>query len=191
MKIFIKVMRDKILKILKRLKNLFFYIILLEVVLFLCNILPNLKLSNIIRGFLIRPFFEKCGKGFQVAKGVRFIQSRKITIGNNVYIAHNCWINGVGEINIGDGVILSPMVVLATSKHKYVNGHVSNSESEIGKIVIGKGTWIASNSVITKDVTIGSGSIIGACSSVTKDIPKYTFAGGVPAKVIKKLYSNE
>jgi len=151
------------------------------------SILPNIKISNQIRGFLLKPFFKKCGKNFQVAKGVTFIQTRNIEIYDNVYIAHDTWINGTGNLYIESGVIISPKVVIATTKHLYENGAVSNSKSELAPITIGEGTWIASNCTITKGVKIGRGCIIGACSSVTKDIDAYTFAGGVPAKPIKKL----
>lgn len=154
------------------------------------SLLPNNRYSNRIRGALIAPFFKACGKNFQIASGVIIINPNKISIGDDVYIAHNVWINGTGEIEIQSGVIVSPMVVIASTKHVYENGKVSNLKSEVSKIIIKSGSWVASNSVITKGVVIGKGCIIGACSSVTKDIPDYYFAGGVPAKPIKKIHES-
>ena len=40
-------------------------------------------------------------------------------------------------------------------------------------------------------VHIGDGSIIAANAVVTKDVEPYTIVGGVPAKVIKKRFSDE
>ncbi len=155
------------------------------------SILPNIKYSNQIRGYFLRPFFKKSGKNLQIAKGVIINYPRNISIGNNVYIAHDVWINGTGGLNIGNNVIVSPKVVIATTKHMYIDGIVSLEKSEHGEINIGDGTWIASNSTITSNTTIGKGCIIGACSAVTKNIPDYSFAGGVPAKIIKKIYSKK
>jgi acetyltransferase-like isoleucine patch superfamily enzyme len=171
----------------QRVFNFFFYTLLMHFILVCTSILPNSKQSNRIRGFLLKPFFKSCGRNLQVASGVKLINSRKIDLGNDVYIAHNVWINGSGGLNIESGVIISPMVVIATTKHAFEHGRVSNTKSELSPIVIGEGSWIASNSVVTKGVSIGKGCVIGACSSVTRSIPNYTLAGGVPAKVIKKI----
>lgn len=154
------------------------------------SILPNCVESNIIRGKLMKPFFKKCGRNFQIATGVTINVSRNIEIGDDVYIAHNVWINGSGGLKIGNGVIISPMVVIATTKHIYKDGKIfSQSKSE--PIIIGDFSWIASNSVITSGITIGKGCIVGACSSVVKDVEDYIFVGGVPAKPIKKIYDKD
>lgn len=167
--------------------NLFYYHILLHLILIITSILPNLKIMNRLRGFLVKPFFKSCGKNFQLAKGAIINYPRNIEIGDNVYLAHDVWLNGTGGLIIGNGVIVSPKVVIATTKHVYENGSVRLEKSQHGPIKIGDGTWIASNSVITMNTRVGKGCIIGACSSVTKDIPDFAFAGGVPAKVIKFL----
>jgi acetyltransferase-like isoleucine patch superfamily enzyme len=172
---------------LRRILNFFKYHFLLHFILLISEILPNVKQSNKIRGEMVKPFLKKCGNNFQLAKGVTINMIRNIEIGDDVYIAHNTWLNGAGGLKIESGVIISPMTVITTTKHSYINGKVSNVEAELDRVVICEGSWIASNSVITKGVRIGKGCIIGACSSVTRDIPDYTFAGGVPAKPIKTL----
>lgn len=173
--------------VIRKIFNFLLYICLMQFIIGITTVLPNLKASNRIRGLFLRPFFKKCGSNFQVAKGVVINLSRNIEIGDNVYIAHDVWINGTGGLSIGDNVIISPKVVIATTKHAYINGSISNTESYNGPIFIGNGTWVASNSTITMNVRIGKGCIIGANSSVTKNIPDFTFAGGVPAKKIKSL----
>ena len=60
-----------------------------------------------------------------------------------------------------------------------------------GDIVIGNDVWIGFEAVILSGVTIGDGAIIGTRAVVTKDVPPYTIAGGVPAKPIRKRFSDD
>lgn len=60
-----------------------------------------------------------------------------------------------------------------------------------GDITIGNDVWIGYEAVILSGVTIGDGAIIGARALVTKDIPPYTIVGGVPARPIRKRFSDE
>lgn len=69
----------------------------------------------------------------------------------------------------------------------YIKGHPRIK----GDIVIGNDVWIGSNAKIMSGVHIGDGSIIAANAVVTKDVEPYTVVGGVPAKMIKKRFSDE
>lgn len=60
-----------------------------------------------------------------------------------------------------------------------------------GDIVVGNDVWIGYEAVILAGVTIGDGAIIGTRAVVTKDVPPYTIVGGVPAKVIRKRFSDD
>jgi glycosyltransferase involved in cell wall biosynthesis/acetyltransferase-like isoleucine patch superfamily enzyme len=158
------------------------------------SLIPNSTIATKTRGFLLKPFFKKCGKNFQIASGVTINMIRNISIGDNVYIAHNCWLNATEEIYLEEGTIIGPFSVLATTKHKFINGYVSNADTEAKKIRVGKGTWLASHVVVTSGVEIGNGVLVGAGAVVTKDLPSHSFCGGIPATVIEKksvLYESE
>lgn len=70
-------------------------------------------------------------------------------------------------------------------------GDVTASWDNKGDIVIGNDVWIGYEAVIMAGVTVGDGAIIGTRAVVTKDVPPYTIAGGLPAKAIRKRYSEE
>ena len=69
--------------------------------------------------------------------------------------------------------------------------NVTESWNNKGDIIIGNDVWIGYEAVIMSGVNIGDGAIIGTRAVVTKDIPPYTIVGGVPAKIIRKRFSNE
>ena len=68
---------------------------------------------------------------------------------------------------------------------------VADSWDNKGDIIIGNDVWIGYEAVILTGVTIGDGAIVGTRAVVTKDVPPYTIVGGVPARPIKKRFSEE
>jgi len=69
--------------------------------------------------------------------------------------------------------------------------NVAEAWDNKGDIVIGNDVWIGYEAVILAGVTVGDGAVIGARAMVTKDVPPYTIVGWVPAKPIRKRFSEE
>lgn len=121
------------------------------------------------------------------------------------YISFRSTINGcdIGKFcSIASGVKIGlgnhPINFISTSPlfyapsnplHYTITDKLKFKENE--PVHIGHDVWIGTNAVILDGVTIGNGAIIGANSIVTKDVPPYTIVGGVPAKEIKKRFSDE
>jgi acetyltransferase-like isoleucine patch superfamily enzyme len=60
-----------------------------------------------------------------------------------------------------------------------------------GLTVIGNDVWLGRDSLIFDGVTIGDGAIIGARAVVTKDVRPYAVVGGVPAREIRRRFTDE
>ena len=58
-------------------------------------------------------------------------------------------------------------------------------------IVIEDDVWCGANVTILKGVTIGRGSIVAAGAVVTTSFPPYSIIGGVPAKFLKKRFTED
>ncbi len=58
-------------------------------------------------------------------------------------------------------------------------------------ITIGNDVWIGANVSLMDGITIGDGAIVAANALVTKDVEPYTIVGGVPAKPIKKRFTED
>ena len=58
-------------------------------------------------------------------------------------------------------------------------------------VEIGNDVWIGNDVHIIGGVKIGDGAVVGSCALVTKDVEPYAIVGGVPAKVIKKRFTED
>jgi acetyltransferase-like isoleucine patch superfamily enzyme len=111
-----------------------------------------------------------------------------LKVGNNSSIGPFAYIGCSGYIEIGDNVIMGPRVGIYSENHLFDNLEVPIKEQGVkrGFVKIEDDCWIASNVNILSGVTIGKGSIIASGSIVIKDVPPNSIVAGVPAKVIRK-----
>lgn len=165
--------------------NFIFRNIPIHIIFLITSLLPNHLYTNLIRGFLIKPFIGSSGKKLQVAPNVTINNPENLYVGNNCYISHNVYINAKGKLVLDDNVIIGPMSVLATTNHIFEDGVVTN-KGKSKPIHIKKGTWCASHVVITSGVIVGEGSIVAAGSVVTKNVEERSIVGGIPAKFISE-----
>ena len=110
---------------------------------------------------------------------------KNITIGKNVFINSGCHFQDQGGITIGDGTLIGHNVVLATINHALEPQ--KNRKNHYAPITIGKHVWIGSNATVLPGVTIGDWAVVAAGAVVTKDVPSGTVAGGVPARILKRI----
>lgn len=59
------------------------------------------------------------------------------------------------------------------------------------RVKIGHDVWIGHGAIIMKDVEIGTGAVIASGSIVTKNVDPFTIVAGVPAKPIKRRFTQE
>lgn len=77
----------------------------------------------------------------------------------------------------------------------YINKNLFDGElsklKEIKKIRIGHDVWIGHNAIVVGNVNIGNGAVIASGSVVTKDVEPYSVVAGVPAREIRKRFSED
>ena len=117
---------------------------------------------------------------------IKIIENAKCSIGDKVFMNHNCSITCANEITIGDNCNLANNIVIVDHDHNIGDtGVVAGLNSK--PIHIGNNVWIGGNVCVLPGVTIGDNVVIGAGSVVTKDIPANCLVVGNPGKIIKRL----
>jgi acetyltransferase-like isoleucine patch superfamily enzyme len=114
-------------------------------------------------------------------------QGGSILIKKHVHISRGTYINGIGNVVIGNDCMIGPNVVIISGTHNYsdIKTPIRKQGSVKEKIIIEDNVWLAANVNVMPGIRIGEGSVVGAGAVVTKDIPQYSIAVGVPARIIK------
>lgn len=117
----------------------------------------------------------------------------RIEIEDDVCIMNNVQISAITSIRIGRGVAIGRNCAIVDHYHDYCHLDmpiVYAPLSDGRPVVIGEEAFLAVNCVIAPGVTIGRHSFIGGNSVVNSDIPPFSFAAGVPARVLR-VYDQE
>lgn len=119
------------------------------------------------------PFF--CDYGFN------------IHLGQGVYANHNLVILDCARVDIGDGVLIAPNVVISTATHPLQAAERARGLELAKPIRIGQEAWLGASVNILPGVEIGARAVIGAGAVVTRSIPPDCVAAGVPCRVLRRL----
>lgn len=135
------------------------------------------------RNFLLRLFGAKIGKKVIIRPTVKITYPWKLRIGNYSWIGDGVDLYTLGEIDIGNHVVISQRSYLCTGSHDYLQTDFSIYQKPIK---IHDQVWIATDVFIAPGVIIEKGSVIGARSSVFENIPSNKICAGTPAKIIRE-----
>lgn len=133
------------------------------------------------------------GKGLHVQQNVDIHREHflwgTITIGNNVILAKNVFMDYSGELIIQDDVALANGVIIETHTHLLEK---KGAPPAPGRLVIEKGVKVLSRAYIADTChLIGRYARIGAGTYVRGNVLPYSIMIGNPAKIVGFMYSPE
>ena len=112
----------------------------------------------------------------------------RIALGNRCVLSRGVHLSSRSAIILGDGCMIGEYVSIRDANHHYGNGlMVRDSGFSTAAITLGRNVWIGRGAVILPGVSIGDNTVIAANAVVNRSLPADVLAGGVPAKVLRKL----
>lgn len=156
-------------------------------VLLLTNWLPDNVCFIRLRGFLARPFFNRCGPHLGLGRNITFYNPSRITLGSWVYIAYGCWFSASGGCEIEDEVLFGPYNVVATSDHGRKNGSFRFGAERSEPIRVGRGAWIGAHCCLLRGSRVGRGAVVAANTIVSGVVPDNSVFAG-PSGEVRKTY---
>jgi len=159
------------------------------------------RMLTTVRAFRCRKILTH-GRDLHLGAGLRIWAPDRVILGNHVYIGKGVHIEA--NCQIGNYCLIANRVsIIGRHDHDFsavgfpiryapwIGSKLVRSRYLTEKAVIEDDVWVGFGSIILTGVTIGRGSVVAAGSVISRDIPPYSIAGGVPARVIRKRFSDE
>jgi acetyltransferase-like isoleucine patch superfamily enzyme len=114
-----------------------------------------------------------------------------LIIGNNCHIGKNCFFDLRDKVIIGDNVVISMKCTFLTHIDLSRSLLSNRFPAEQHSVVLGRDTYVGANTTILMGAGTGECVFIAAGSLLNSRIEPYVLAGGIPAKIIRKLDNKE
>ncbi len=145
--------------------------------------LSNCPSRRIRRAFL-RRYLGAMGAGTGVQMSCKFLNARKIHLGERNVINFGCLLDGrKHEIRTGNDVAIGPEATILTLGHDPQSPDFADRG---GDVIIGDRVWIGYGAIVLPGVNIGEGVVVAAGAIVTKSLDPYGIYAGSPARRMKE-----
>ncbi len=151
------------------------------------SILPETRCFKLKAG-LLRLAGAEIGRNVRICSSVRVYGNGHLSIGDNIWVGHSCFVMCSTDVTIGYDVKIAPCCYIGTGTHEI--DLIGDSIAGKGKsipIFIGNGAWICASSTILAGSNIGNIVIVAAGAVVKGFVPDKMMIGGILAKIIKDL----
>jgi putative colanic acid biosynthesis acetyltransferase WcaF len=139
-----------------------------------------------IKVFLLKLFGAKVGKRVFIKPFVNIKYPWMLSIGDDVWIGENVWIDNIAYVLIKNSVCISQGAYLLTGNHDYKK---TTFDLLPGEIVLEEGVWIGAKSIVCPGIICKSHSILSVGSVATRPLEAYFIYSGNPAvKVRERIF---
>jgi acetyltransferase-like isoleucine patch superfamily enzyme len=113
----------------------------------------------------------------------------RLRIGDGTIIGHRVWFSCVGEIDVGERVLVGHDVLIADSFHEYRDRDrpiIDQPMARPRRVSIGSGVAVGPGAAILSGASIGEGAYVAANAVVVGQVPAHSVVAGNPAEVIRR-----
>ena len=116
--------------------------------------------SRTLRRSYLKAYLARFGNGSSVQMGCRFLNGRKIFLGERNVINWGCVLDGRKfSIRTGKDVSIGPEATILTLGH---DPQSPDFADQGGDVIVGDRVWIAYRATILPGVTLGEGAVVAA-----------------------------
>lgn len=106
-----------------------------------------------------------------------------VRIGNYCSVARGVKILSAGQVHDLDAISTFPFYLIDPELER------ADTLAQRRDVVIGNDVWIGVDAIVMPGVHVGDGAVIGAGAVVTRDVEPFQIVAGVPAKALRKRFS--
>lgn len=147
------------------------------------------KITKVLRGMLGPMLRDLCLNSPSIRGDKRLVSIHRSARVQNALLNVGC-----GRITIEENAFFGYNVCLVTGHHD-VNKFDEERKRAVPRegcdIVIRRGAWVATNALIIGPCEVGEHAVVAAGSVVTRDVPAYHIVGGNPARIIRRIETQE
>lgn len=107
----------------------------------------------------------------------------RIKIGNNTFVNENCYLDGRGELIVGNNTSISLFSMIISASHDMKS---DSFEYRKGKVYIGDNVWIGAKAIVLDRTNIKDKCVISAGSVIKGETEEEAVYCGNPAVKIKE-----
>lgn len=130
-----------------------------------------------------------CGANVMIGRHVDIRNWAGLSLGNNVTVHGQCYIDAVGEVRIFDDVSIAHASSILSFEHGFgdVTRPIKDQPLQMSPVSIGPDVWIGAGVRILAGVAIGARTVVAAGAVVTRGAWAAGVYGGVPARRLKAI----
>jgi maltose O-acetyltransferase len=140
---------------------------------------------------LLRELFGTVEGDVVVEPPFRCDYGSNVHVGERFYANFDCVVLDVRRVEFGRNCLLGPGVHVYTATHPLDAAQRAEGAEYGEPVTVGDDVWIGGRAVLNPGVTVGDGAVVASGAVVTGDVPDGVVAGGNPARVVRRLESDE